>query len=86
MNNPMAITNSFTAFLSANPRRNPPNKSSSYGCRYRSKKVYSQVLITQSCNTIKYLSGNGFTVLTMSDLEYDEGNSVLKIKSSINQG
>jgi hypothetical protein len=25
-------------------------------------------------------------VLTMSDLEYDEGNSVLKIKSSVNQG
>ena len=24
MNNPMAITNSFTVFLSANPRRNPP--------------------------------------------------------------
>jgi hypothetical protein len=29
---------------------------------------------------IKYLSDNGFTVLTMSDLEYDEGSIALKIK------
>jgi peptidoglycan/xylan/chitin deacetylase (PgdA/CDA1 family) len=29
---------------------------------------------------IKYLSDNGFTVLTMSDLEYDEGSNALKIK------
>ena len=29
---------------------------------------------------IKYLSDNGFTVLTMSDLEYDEVSNALKIK------
>jgi peptidoglycan/xylan/chitin deacetylase (PgdA/CDA1 family) len=29
---------------------------------------------------IKYLSDNGFTVLKMSDLEYDEGSNALKIK------
>jgi hypothetical protein len=29
---------------------------------------------------IKYLSDNGFTVLTMSDLEYDESSNALKIK------
>jgi peptidoglycan/xylan/chitin deacetylase (PgdA/CDA1 family) len=31
---------------------------------------------------IKYLSDNGFTVLTMSDLEYDEVNNALKIKDN----
>ena len=31
-------------------------------------------------NQIKYLSDNGFTVLTMSDLEYDEVSNTLKIK------
>ena len=29
---------------------------------------------------IKYLSDNGFTVVTMSDLEYDEVSNALKIK------
>jgi peptidoglycan/xylan/chitin deacetylase (PgdA/CDA1 family) len=32
---------------------------------------------------IKYLSDNGFTVLTMSDLEYDEVNNALKIKDNL---
>ena len=31
---------------------------------------------------IKYLSDNGFTVLTMSDLEYDEVSNALKIKDN----
>ena len=31
-------------------------------------------------NQIKYLSDNGFTVLTMADLEYDEVSNALKIK------
>jgi peptidoglycan/xylan/chitin deacetylase (PgdA/CDA1 family) len=47
---------------------------------------YTTTSVSLFESEIKYLSDNGFTVLTMSNLEYDEGNSVLKIKGSVNQG
>jgi hypothetical protein len=36
--------------------------------------------VSTGLNQIKYLSDNGFTVLTMADLEYDEVSNTLKIK------